>query len=130
MCLLVCKGDFITIADKDIVVYKWVKRRWNYWIPPIYYKNKSKFSYNKPITALDENKNPIKHLVRINGFYYDRISEGFHSNLIRGNNHTNVICIIPKGAEYCFGRDNDIVSTKLIVFRHIWNYWWYKLQHK
>ena len=122
MCLQVKDGEFIRIADEDIVVYKWIKRGWNCWRPQIHRENNPKFRYNRPIVALDENKNPIKHLNKTYGF----ISKGFHSTTAK-DSFIDVICIIPTGAEYCYGTENDIVSTKLIVFRHIWNYWWYKL---
>ena len=129
MYLMIPDGESISIANADITVYKRIKRRWNCWIPPFYNKNESKFSYNKPITALNEDKNPIKHLTQINGYFFNHIDEGFHSSTIK-NGSTNVVCIIPKGAEYCYGTGNEVVSTKLIVFRHIWNYRLYKLQHR
>lgn len=135
MCLETKIGETAKIANEDILVYKWVKRHWNSWIPPI--RKDSKYKYNTVLTALDVVGNPIEHLVLypnhyfIHGEFYNSsyITVGFHCSTIKSDT-TNVVCIIPKGAEYCYGNDNDVVSTKLIVFKHKWNYLWYKLWHR
>ena len=125
MCLVIPYGESIRIANEDITVYKFVLRRWNRWVPPV--KRNHKFKYNTILTALDKCGNPIEHLVRT-GYRNDIICEGFHCDTI--DSCTNSFCIIPKDAEYCYGIDNEIVSTKLIVFKYRWNYWWYKLWHR
>lgn len=125
MCLLIAKNESIKTANEDILVYKWVEKRWNCWFPPI--RRHPGFKYNTVLTALDIDGNPIEHLIPSPRHTY--ICVGFNCNTIKLY-RTNVVCIIPKGAEYCYGTEYEIISTKLIVFRHIWNYWWYKLRHK
>ena len=76
----------------------------------------------------------MKHLIPVPKQYLTGIDAGFHSFTTRSSTlssrYPNVICIIPKGAEYCIGVANEIVSTQLIVFKHKWNYLWYKLWHR
>ena len=64
------------------------------------------------------------------------IREGFHSYLHKHDavslvskfktGHFVKTCIIPKGAEYCMGEHDDIVSTHIIVFRDDKSYKRYK----
>jgi hypothetical protein len=57
------------------------------------------------------------------------INEGFHSfttrhleKLIGKGNRQKKIAIIPKGAQYAKGTDNDIVSNRIIVFSSYWKF--------
>ncbi len=38
------------------------------------------------------------------------------------NNLRCALAIIPKGAEYCVGVNNEIVATRIVVFKSWWNY--------
>ena len=135
MCVKVRTGDSIRIAEKDIVVYKNVYKKRKFW-NPIFFNIHQSFNYNKIINALNFLDLPIEHLKYvpnpiIEEDYLKIIRWGFHCATIRNSRwHVtpNVICIVPKGAEYCYGQREDIVSNKLIVFKHRWNYWWYKFQ--
>lgn len=130
MCLIIPDGESIKTAKKSITVYKRVDKRTKFWIP--YHIIGGTFKYNEILTALSYGT-PIEHLsIRRSGFNIRCIDAGFHcvtTDSPKWYLCPNVICIIPKGAEYCKG-DEDIVSTKLIVFKHKWNYLWYKLWHR
>lgn len=118
MCLLVKEGCKIEIAEKDITTYKCINEYENYWTGVLY--RSPSFAYNKLQKAkhlcLDAYAD-IDHLqIEIFG-----IDEGFHS-LINKDSHffaafKKAICIIPKGSEYCFGKDDEVVSDQIIVFK-------------
>lgn len=125
MCLVVKKGCKIKIAEKDITTYKYIISYEDYWTG-IFFSNLP-FAYNKLQKAKclclesDELYVSIKHLRRMKDIKcVSVITEGFHS-YIREPSHfpfdKKVICIIPKGSEYCFGDSNDIVSNQIIVFK-------------
>ena len=131
MCLIVPENGKIEIAKKDIKVYKSVLDRVyddekTCWRSPYFF---TPFDYNKVNTAMD-GRNPIEHL------YIDcrgGIHEGFHSMLkeedvIFGEVTNLRTCIIPKGSEYCIGKDGDVVSVKLVVFETLFDYVVFKLK--
>lgn len=119
MCLTVKEGCKIEIAKKDITTYKKVKiQNDSFWGGVCY---GGKFCFNKlekTVTNLSINK-------------YKEINEGFHSFKRLRDNYVRcgklVICIIPKGSEYCLGKNGDIVSNEIIVFRTVFKYTKYKL---
>ena len=102
MCLIVREGGKIEIAKKDITTYKKVRILNNRWWSGIFYKENI-FRFNK-----------LEKTVINLRIYYGEINEGFHSfKRLRYNYITSgklVICIIPKGSEYCLG-NGDIVSN-------------------
>ena len=128
MCLFVPKDGKIEIAKKDIKVYKAVLNLDDEtcWRSIFFF---TPFHYNKVETAMD-GRYPIEHL------YIDCrgcINEGFHSvlkidDVVFGEVKNIRICIIPKGSEYCIGRDGDVVSVKLIVFETLFDYVFFKLK--
>ena len=134
MCLLVAKEKQIETAQEEIKVYKRVDKKGKVW-EPLYVTGRT-FQYNRVINAYDED-NPIEHLklrklvLTVSTFFC--IEGGFHCTTTKKPKvqmKPNVICIIPKGAEYCYGVTEDVVSNKLIVFKHKWNYWFYRLKHR
>lgn len=135
MCLFVPEDGKIEEAKKDIKVYKSVLNLDDEtgWRSPCFFTH---FDYNKVETARD-GKTPIEHLsiksksVELNckGCIY----EGFHSMLkkddvVFGEVTDLRTCIIPKGSEYCIGRDGDVVSVKLVVFEKWFDYVVFKLK--
>lgn len=120
MCLTVKSGCKIEIAEKDITTYKYVNSYENYWCGIFY--SYPRFLYNEIQKAkylsleLKSWSYDLKHL-QIEG---TTINEGFHScvNFCTFDiDSKQNICIIPKGSEYCFGKNNDIVSNQIIVFK-------------
>lgn len=133
MCLIVPEDGKIEKAKKNIKVYKGVLDFDDEtgWRSPCFFTH---FDYNKVETARD-GKTPIEHLsiksksVELN--CKGRINEGFHSMLKKEDVDLGEIvceCIIPKGSEYCIGRDGDVVSVKLIVFETWFDYVVFKLK--
>ena len=124
MCLIVKSGCKIEIAEKDITTYKYIISYEDYWTG-IFFSN-FPFAYNKLQKAKclclesDELYVTMEHLRVKDSGYGSVITEGFHS-YIREPNHfpfdKKVICIIPKGSEYCFGEYDKIVSNQIIVFK-------------
>lgn len=124
MCLFIKEGCHIEIAEKDIVTFKCVLKRKNYWEPP--YRGSELYEYNKVLTARKypyRPTNTIKHLQVIKDF---EIHEGFHSR-VEKTSYYNKICIIPAGSEICYGNDYDIVSLHIIVFKNRLSYLKYRL---
>ena len=120
MCLLVKKGCKIEIAEKDITTYKYVNSYKNNWIG-IFFPVPS-FTHNKlqkaKCLSIDDLPIDLKHLQGEKCGDEIIINEGFHSLLVKPSFLNKLfICIIPKGSEYCFGEDNDIVSNQIIVFK-------------
>ena len=106
MCLVVKAGCKIEITEKPILVsrkyrkYGLFRKRWG----PLVWETKKRWKYNESVEACE-------HLKIFN---FDSIGSGFHSNLALTLISANAI--IPKGAEYCYGLFNEVVSNKLIVF--------------
>ena len=131
MCLYVPYYEGIRVANKDIIVYKYIHKYSNDWLP-IYF-SRQRFQYNTILTAKDLQGYSIKHLHITTNLVVRKIGEGFHSFRLKKcfiKPHPNAICIIPKGSEYCLGQNSDIVSTNLIVFKTKLDYWCYKLFRK
>lgn len=131
MCLIVKKGCAPEIAQKDITCWKLVDVDYiqQIWTPCIYTYTHAVFPLNKVVAALKEYEK-IEHLtieIAPHGLRSVRyINYGFHAKTHVLPNYN--ICVIPKGAEYCLGEDDDIVSTKMIVFGTLFDYLWYKLK--
>ena len=122
MCLIVKEDCKIEIAEKDITTYKCIDEYENYWTGVLY--RSPSFAYNKLQKAkhlcLDAYAD-IDHLQIERCGNEITIDEGFHS-LINKDDYffaafKKAICIIPKGSEYCFGEDNEVVSDQIIVFK-------------
>lgn len=120
MCLYI-KMNKPAIAQKDIIVYKWLDKRNNQLYPP--------FFSNKMIYKLDKEYHTL---------LYERLGEvnaGFHSikNRIEAITHVAKCkcnnkpclckCIIPKGSKYYQGKDcadiKGYASNKIIVKRKL-----------
>jgi len=131
MCLYVKEGCKPEIATKDILCYKRVDNHITYWKPCIYTENvEYSYPYNKVLTAEYCSKgeiHPIQHLKMEKVADYYKINEGFHARYIGKSNFLKT-CIIPKGTEYCLGKDGDIVAVNMIVFRSIEDYRWYRIK--
>ena len=124
MCLCIKNGCHIEIAKKDIVTFKEVLKYKNCWEP--YYRGTELYKYNKVLTARKYPYTPtdtIEHLQVVDNF---EIHEGFHS-IVKKTRFCNKICIIPKESEICYGRDCDIVSSHIIVFKNRLSYLKYRL---
>lgn len=127
MCLFVKRGCHPEIASKDIVCWKRVgtKHLHGKWVPVIFTGSYRTFPLNKVATALKDDKEPISHLEIDEVF--ETIDYGFHAETKFGTLGYN-ICIIPTGAEYCLGINNEIVATQMIVFDTYTNYIRYALK--
>lgn len=131
MCLRVKDNAYIKIAKEDIPCYKFVKHGFLnlFWHSPLYEKT-VKRKYNKILKAVDH----LKYDCESSSFSRTSISEfiisqGFHAFLTERAAKNNYylgspsyfcdlrMAIIPKGSEYCFGENGDIVSNQIIVTR-------------
>lgn len=119
MCLKISSHTGINIAKKDIVCCKMIGAEetrlifWKYWIAPFM---ETKHKYNQVLKACDHLRPSIQwtkncSLVIHKGFHAVRSLEYLEDE------YDNLkYAIIPKGAEYCIGKDDDIVANKMIVF--------------
>lgn len=120
MCLYVEFGCKPQIAEKDILCWKLVydlgeqKNEWQ----AIY--RKTIHQYNQVLEGCKKFEIEIQH----DGTWI--INKGFHAFIdvfaanerkARKPEASKVRCVIPKGAEYCYGIIDDIVATKMIVFK-------------
>jgi hypothetical protein len=123
MCLIVKEGCKPEIARKDITCWKRVVTKLLYgnWMPVIFAGIYRTFPLNKVATALKDYKEPISHLEIEEAWDLKTIDYGFHAKTKFVNLNYN-ICVIPAGAEYCLGTDNEIVATQIIVFDTYANY--------
>lgn len=129
MCLFVKKGCKPEIASKDITCWKRVRTSLPYgnWMPAVFTGSNRTFPLNKVATALKDDKEPISHLEIDEAWDLETIDYGFHANTKFSTPGYN-ICIIPTGAEYCLGIDNEIVATRMIIFGTYANYIMYVLK--
>lgn len=131
MCLIVLPGCKPEIATKDIVCYKLVEYHIKYWKPCIYDGAEYSYPYNKILTAeycINGEIRPIQHLEIlhfVDSLYI--IDEGFHADCTK-TCRSMKLCIIPKGTEYCLGKENEIVAVNMIVFRTMLGYYWYRIK--
>ena len=114
MCLIVEKDHKIEIAEEDIPVFKLInksKESENTWIAPLF---RTEHEFNKELEACEHLELIFKEWAGEKGG--NTILQGFHAYQ---ENKEGVIlnyAIIPKGAEYCYGINNEIVSNRIIVF--------------
>lgn len=133
MCLVTKKKE-VNIAKRDKTVIKWISRytdNLSTWSGPI--RRQMSFPFNEIVTARDEYGKEIDHLQLCEGC----ISEGIHSyrihSLINYLFDSHKIGVIPKGSEYCYGRDGEVVSKEIMVFssyKKYFRYKWKKLLEK
>ena len=102
----------ISYAEKPIPVFKLVEKiSGNQWTA----------FYRKTVHNLGEELIDTDHLKLetedLYGWPYRFVTTGFHAFL---KNSLQKLCIckaiIPEGAEYCYGTNNEIVSNRIIVF--------------
>jgi len=119
MCLKISSHTGISIAKKDIVCCKVIKAEktrfifWKYWIA---YFRETKHRYNKVLVACNHLRPCIQwtkncSLVIYKGFHALRSLEPLEEQYDDCR-----YAIIPKGSEYCIGKDGDIVANMMIVF--------------
>lgn len=144
MCLVV--NSPIQIAKRGILVWKIIEPIQNNEIPqwvPVVIKGTGAYKFNEVLKARgirDEKFIEIENLriVPKDGLNGDEavpvINEGFHSfttrhlkELIGKGMGQKKIAIIPKGAQYAKGTNNDIVSNRIIVFSSTWEFIKYRL---
>ena len=138
MCLLT--KHKIRLAKRDITVTRTViKLTENTWCG--YFYSYTDFLFNEIVTARTIDGKEITNLIQTptccDSSWYT-IEEGFHSKRILDPLDYNCIpieyiCIIPKGSEYCYGINSEVVSTKIIVFssyKEYFKYKWKKLLEK
>ena len=137
MCLFV--NSPIQIAKRGILVWKIVIPIYNneipQWTPPVIEKTGA-YKFNEILKARGisgERLIEIENL-RIVPFAGGHkkvdpvINEGFHSYTTRRHsnsvqsNRKQKIAIIPKGAQYARGTNDDIVSNRIIVFSNTWEF--------
>lgn len=139
MCLTVLPGCKPQIAKHDITCWKYVvEEGLSRWSGPYY---GGKFEYGKRVVAEAVWKMKTVGRLRVERYLTTRgkkikcVDEGFHSfmnpvgawlfNVSRGDwllYKKLKWCVIPKGAEYCKGRESQMVSTDIVVFRSFGDY--------
>jgi hypothetical protein len=155
MCLVVKNEKHpIQIATKDIKVWKIIREVSNssfHW-EPVEISGTGDYKCNEVLKARKliyskilqtQKPKPVKLIeiesleVLIKYMNDDEtiliINEGFHSHVkkqgprkFKGNRVWRR-AIIPAGSEYSLGNDNDIVSSRIIVFSNFWYYITYRL---
>lgn len=120
MCLYVEYGCKPQIAEKDIICWKLVYDLGEQ-------KNKWQAIYRETIHQYNQILEGCKKLeIEIQDDGILIINKGFHAFIDVAAIYerkkekpkaSKVRCVIPKGAEYCYGIIDDIVSTKMIVFK-------------
>ena len=139
MCLVV--NSPIQIAKRGILVWKIIEPIQNNEIPqwvPVAIKGTGAYKFNEVLKARgirDEKFVEIENLriVPKDGLNGDEavpvINEGFHSfttrhleESIEKGKRRKKIAIIPKGAQYAKGTNNDVVSNRIIVFSNTWEF--------
>ena len=111
MCLI--PESEIKVAEENIRVYKKVNISVDSWIPSI--TGIGIYKFNEVIKAVD-NLKPVKSSlssleVIITGFH------AFSDKIELPGYPEKPNAIIPRGSEYCLGRNGDIVANQIIVFR-------------
>jgi hypothetical protein len=124
MCLITLSSE--QVADKDILCYKILMRRTNYFVSPYL-----EYRYDIPSTVEDTTEENILKTIRS----YKIVSSGFlHAfrtyiaathwkEAMQGREpYTSFViaeCIIPAGTRYYFGTNGDICSKKLKLVKII-----------
>lgn len=135
MCLITFETE-ANIAEKDITVYKKIKRVKRYkhlWKAPI---RGTTHPFNKILKGTDKLRLIPMYVYAYdfcscNKYYagYQKVMEGFHA--YTGPDRTCLAkAIIPKGSEYVKGDKhslNEIVANNMIVFSSNWQYFLWKL---
>jgi len=113
MCLIVKEGCNIEVANEDITCWKVVAPlvggvRWE----AIYQFTQHKFDGVLKACA-HLRVNPYREIHKGFHVFIDKAHAGYASHL----SGIVVECTIPKGAEYCLGKYNEIVANKMIVHK-------------
>lgn len=125
MCLNVLPGCKPEIAQEDIICWKTVKSYDDiWWQAPA---RGTFHKYGEVLVACDGLN--VRHWW-VDNIREHIIEEGFHAYTNKdsaqyqvsilvcfNSSYTLVKCTIPKGAEYCLGTRNEIVTTKMIVHK-------------
>lgn len=125
MCLVISKRDhFLSLlpktAKEDIVVYKLLLYKFSRLITPFHCKEIN-FHNNKCILTANFTKRfSALHRGYIveQGIHAFRCKETAEKELIHCPYPKILEAIIPTGTRYYIGKDGDIVSEKLIIFRN------------
>jgi hypothetical protein len=124
MCLYIKTGCKIEITDKPILCRKVVAQgnTENSWISCFM---NTEHEYNKELQAVEhiERETLLPHLITL-GFHahlYNEESKEKVNNRIdlfstEERKLVEVFAIIPRGAEFCLGNNEDIVANRMIVF--------------
>ena len=121
------------VAEKDIIVYKALDHC------DIYGTKKIRTPYqNCPINFVDGKCVMVSKLEELNKY---NVGKGLHS--FRNEEEIKITCaffpetkmtkhwaIIPKGSEYFIGKDEDVVSDNLIIFKSREYFRKYKREHE
>ena len=119
MCLVSKRKEPYT-ATKEIVGYKYIIDKGHYWESPFQHtkhpygrliNKESKITKSCMITPYIEVSNGYFH------FLIDNIRPGNIEFLYKILKISVVECIIPKGAHYYIGRDNDICADEIIIYK-------------
>lgn len=137
MCLNVKENVKVVINEKPILTWKYVKIHGGQnkkWDSPIYRNGtEGKYFgtvYNAQHTVLTQNYKTVwvdlEHIVIYYGGVVDAAYHSFHSPIKLWWLYSNLAksncirpCVIPVGSETIEGTDGDIASTKIIVFKNI-----------
>lgn len=130
MCLAIDKWKHIDlqpiILDKDLYVTKILKINpsmypfSNNWVTP-YMLKPIKFIFGKVTLRAKINKSDFSYSYNTSGILEALIAKGIHSLIgpnINGIPGKSFIAKIPKGTKVYYGKDYDIVSEKLIIYKN------------
>lgn len=123
MCLITLSSE--QVADKDILCYKILMRRTNYFVSPYL-----EYRYDIPSTVEDTTEEKYFKVMRGemvgSGFLHafrTHIAAIHWRRVMQGREpYTSFViaeCIIPAGTRYYIGIDNDICSKKLRLVKVI-----------
>ena len=125
MCLITTQSEPF-IANKDITVFKWLN---------VYGKEyKTRFIWQKIIftkgIAIQEVPEFRHSLYTECHLPVYSVSVGIHAirKRIYSKDARTFIAVIPKGTPYYIGAHSDVVSLKLIIFKNIFYYLFYKIK--
>lgn len=135
MCLTVKENAEVVINEKPILTWKYVEilgGQNKKWVSPIYKRGGKDFGtiYNAQHLVMEQDYKTVwadlEHIENNYGGVYAAF-HSFHSPVklwwvyttLASNNCRIRPCVIPIGSETIEGTDGDIASTKIIVFKNI-----------
>lgn len=138
MCLYANFYQKLKVAERPIKVHKVIISGGQGWVPIVY--SKCPWKYNTILQPLSEDNYLLYHLKLDRDETwcgkYPKVEEGFHAFTTKTKardcskkmrSWETRVAVIPKGAEYVEGINEDIVASRMIVFSNPVRYWLWRL---